>query len=173
MSTRNVGGRPKKLEIKLSEGSLEDMVKNIWHEAEETKLKAIQQYNKQIRNITDNSDIALIGKTNADYLKIVNDCTEKKLSVAKIVHTHVKTDTKSGDNKTGAQVMTSEDKKQFAAMMKAQLDSVNENYENQEDEEPRSIELNEKYESDEIEKIILSDDFVDGDEGEDITNAGF
>jgi len=77
--------RPSKKKVIFTSEALQDLLQNIWSEADEQRTKAVFQFNKQNRDVKDNNDIALVSKINADYLKIVNDSIEKKLSVAKLI----------------------------------------------------------------------------------------
>lgn len=161
--SRNLGGRPKKVEIGLNEESLRAMMKTVWNEAEETKSKATAQYNKQIRNISDNSDIALVGKTNADYLKIINDCTEKRISIIKIAKEYIQKDSKNDSgNENVVSVVSEEQKAQLIDIMKANLSN------NQEEErELKSVEEIQERENREIGDIVNGSDDID------ITNVNF
>ena len=77
--------RPIKKKVDFTPDALKDLLQNIWSEADEQRTKAVFQFNKQNRDVKDNNDIAMVSKINADYLKIVNDSIEKKLSVAKLI----------------------------------------------------------------------------------------
>lgn len=164
--SRNLGGRPRKLDIELTTESLSGVLKNIWNEVEETKRIALQTFNKQQREVKEITDINLIGKINNDYLKTVVAASGQKLEVAKIINSYVQKDAKgdegSGD-KSGS-VVSSDDKAAITAMIAAARKSALEEDE-EEDEYVPSPEEIQKNEDIEMDKIMNNNPDVD------ITNA--
>jgi len=168
MSSRNVGGRPRKVNVELTPEALESMLKNIWNEVEETKIKATQQYNKQIKSTVDNNDVAMIGKINVDFLKTINDTSEKKISCARLIKDYLQKDQKATDDGSGkASVVTEDEKKQIFAI----FNSAN-NKEAEEEETVLSIDEMQENEDLEIKNIIEGTDESSQEES-DITDAGF
>jgi len=78
-------GRPKKLKIKLTSESLTDLLQESYSQLAEQRNIALRQYNSQTKNIKQTSDIALVGKTNAELLKIIDSSIEKKISIARLL----------------------------------------------------------------------------------------
>ena len=78
-------GRQKKLKIKLTSESLTDLLQESYSQLAEQRNIALRQYNSQTKNIKQTSDIALVGKTNAELLKIIDSSIEKKISIARLL----------------------------------------------------------------------------------------
>ena len=78
-------GRPKKLKIKLTSESLTDLLQESYSQLAEQRNIALRQYNSQTKNIKQTSDIALVGKTNAELLKIIDSSIEIKISIARLL----------------------------------------------------------------------------------------
>lgn len=81
--------RPQRKRPKLTEQSLEELLGIIWNEADELRIKATYQYNKQNRDVKDNADIAAVGKTNNELLKIIDGAMDKRIQVARLVKDYV------------------------------------------------------------------------------------
>lgn len=130
MDKRNVGGRPKKVSISLSDpSSLQKVMQNIWNEADEQRIKAVFQYNKQNRNVKDNDEIAMVGKTNTELLKVVDGAIDKKLQVARLMQQVIYKDApglnaiSNGNNNTsGSALLTDEDKDSIFDLIQQQAE---------------------------------------------------
>lgn len=167
MSSRNVGGRPKKLDIDLTPESLAGVLKNVWNEVEETKRIALQTFNKQQREVKDLSDIAMVSKINVDYLKVASDVSGKKIEVAKLIQTYIQKDAKAdeGAAKTSAGV-TTDDKRMIAEMIAAQRNKA---AEPEEEYVPTEKEIQEN--EDEAIKKIMNGEEKERNSNVDITDA--
>ena len=111
-------GRPPKLKIKLTSESLNELLQESYRELAEQRNVALRQYNSQLKNIKTSSDIVMVGKTNADLLKIIDSTIEKKISIARLLKDIVFSDVNKGEmGKNGE--LSLEDKK-------AVFDAINE-----------------------------------------------
>ena len=77
--------RPKKLKLKLTQDSLTELINESYKELSEQRSTALRQYNKQNNLIQKTSDVPLIGKTNADLLKIIDSSIDKKISLSRLI----------------------------------------------------------------------------------------
>lgn len=117
---RNLGGRPKKLKLTLTPEGLNDLLTKIYAETEDLRQKSIMVFNKSIRNMSENTDIALVGKTNAEYLKIAAGASNTKVQLAKIIADHIAKEAKNneGDVETKSAVIADDTKERIHEMMK-------------------------------------------------------
>lgn len=76
--------RPKKKEINFSKDSVVSILQEIYNELVEQRNTAIRIQNKMLAMMRDPEDMQLIGPIIKEQQKIINDCVEKKLSLAKI-----------------------------------------------------------------------------------------
>ena len=76
--------RPKKKEINFSKESVVSILQEIYNELVEQRNTAIRIQNKMLAMMRDPEDMQLIGPIIKEQQKIINDCVEKKLSLAKI-----------------------------------------------------------------------------------------
>ena len=75
--------RPKRKNVNLDKDSIEQILQESYNETCENRSKAIQMLNKQLRDVTDNTDIQQVGKVNNELLRIVDSCISKKLDIVK------------------------------------------------------------------------------------------
>lgn len=87
--TRNLGGRPKKVKVELTESSATDIISKAYSELEDVRQKALSFYGKTVKDTRENSSIALVGKTGAEFLKIAANATLNKVNISKMVLDHV------------------------------------------------------------------------------------
>lgn len=85
----NRGGRPKKLQIEINEEGLREILQRAYIETEDIRQKSLMVFNKAIRKMKETNDIALIGKTTAEYLKIAGTATTNKMQIAKMVQDQI------------------------------------------------------------------------------------
>lgn len=121
--------RPSRKKVEFTAEALRDILQSIFSEAEETNVKATLQYNKQNKDVHDNQDIALVSKINSEYLKIRNDTTEKKLSVARLMKDVIYKDSVNSTQPNGVQtsdaVLSNDDKKAIFNLIKGDVDKKN------------------------------------------------
>ena len=77
--------RPKKLKLKLNQESLTELINESYKELSEQRSTALRQYNKQNIMIKTSTDVPMIGKTNADLLKIIDSSIDKKISLSRLI----------------------------------------------------------------------------------------
>lgn len=118
----NRGGRPKKLQVELNEDGLKDILQRVYVEAEDIRQKSLLIFNKSSRKMKDVNEIALIGKTTAEYLKIAASATTSKLQVAKMVQDQIiKSATAKEDSNVDGGYIISDSMKQEIAELQADL----------------------------------------------------
>ena len=108
--------RPKRKNVHLHKESIEQILQESYNETCENRSKAIQMLNKQLRDVSDNTDIQQVGKVNNELLRIVDSCISKKLDIVKLQISLVKTD--STTSETGPVQISDEDKQMIEDMIK-------------------------------------------------------
>ena len=104
--------RPQKRKVELNPDSLKDLLQQIWSEADEQRTKAIFQYNKWNLDVRENTDIALVGKTNNELLKVIDGAIDKRIQVARLVNDYLKGSSAApSDGATNVSGTVSEDAK--------------------------------------------------------------
>ena len=106
-------GRPPKLKIKLTSESLNELLQESYRELAEQRNIALRQYNLQAKNIKSSSDVALVGKTNAELLKIIDSTIEKKISIARLLKDIVFSDGNNGNTDKNGELSVAERKAIF------------------------------------------------------------
>ena len=76
--------RPTKKEINLSKDSMLSLMQEIYNELVEQRNTAIRIQNKMLTMMKEPEDMTLIGPVIEKQQKIINDCVEKKLTLAKL-----------------------------------------------------------------------------------------
>ena len=76
--------RPTKKEINLSKVSMLSLMQEIYNELVEQRNTAIRIQNKMLTMMKEPEDMTLIGPVIEKQQKIINDCVEKKLTLAKL-----------------------------------------------------------------------------------------
>lgn len=76
--------KKKKSGIDLSDESFKALMQETYHEIVAQRNTAITAYKKWSKNTDENTDIAMIGKTCNELLKVVDATLEKKLRLLKI-----------------------------------------------------------------------------------------
>tara|TARA_R110001583_G_scaffold93302_1_gene236129 strand:+ start:3432 stop:3806 length:375 start_codon:yes stop_codon:yes gene_type:complete len=106
--------RPKRKNVLLDKDSIEQLLQESYNETCENRSKAIHMLNKQLRDVSDNTDIQQVGKVNNELLRIVDSCISKKLDIVKLQISLVKSDTTSESNPLS---ITDEDKQLIEDMI--------------------------------------------------------
>ena len=76
--------RPTKKEINLSKDSMLSLMQEIYNELVEQRNTAIRIQNKMLTMMKEPEDMTLIGPVIEKQQKIINDCVEKKLTLAQL-----------------------------------------------------------------------------------------
>jgi methionine salvage enolase-phosphatase E1 len=76
--------RPKKKEISLSKDSILSLLQEIYNELVEQRSTAIRVQNKMLSLLKDSEDMKEIGPVLEKQQRIINECVEKKLTLAKL-----------------------------------------------------------------------------------------
>jgi len=79
--------RTRKKEINLSKDSVLSLMQEIYNELVEQRSTAIRIQNKMLSMLKDPEDMTLIGPVIEKQQKIINETTEKKLSLSKLQST--------------------------------------------------------------------------------------
>jgi len=106
--------RPKRKNVLLDKESIEQLLQESYNETCENRSKAIHMLNKQLRDVSDNTDIQQVGKVNNELLRIVDSCISKKLDIVKLQISLVKTDSTSESSPLS---ITDEDKQLIEDMI--------------------------------------------------------
>jgi hypothetical protein len=115
--------RPKKFKPGLSKEDFTKMIQDIWSQADIQLVRATFQYNKFNKDVKTNNDIALIGKTNTELLKIVDGAINNKINVTRLVKDVVfKDDVKEDTSKS--QIVTDDDKEKILDMIQEHIDNT-------------------------------------------------
>ena len=111
--------RQKKKTIALSRESLSEILTEAYTEATTQRARAVNQYNKWLKDCEDKIDISSMGRAVNDILKISADATLLKLNIAKVIQSVIVKDEKdSGEGMSGNDVaLTSEDIKSLELLM--------------------------------------------------------
>lgn len=124
--SKNLGGRPAKKQVKFTPESLQGILQNIWNESDEQRIKAVFQYNKQNRNVKDIDEIAAVGKTNTELLKVVDGAIEKKLQVARLMKDIIFKDApalgNNQNNTSSNSLLTDEDKQNIFDLIREEAE---------------------------------------------------
>jgi hypothetical protein len=108
--------RPKRKQVQLDKGSIEQILQESYNETCENRSKAVQVLNKQLRDVNDNNDIQQVGKVNNELLRIIDSSISKKLEIVKLQISLVKSDDSS--ESTSSVHLTDEDKELIQNMIK-------------------------------------------------------
>ena len=76
--------RPKKKEISLSKDSILSLLQEIYNELVEQRSTAIRVQNKMLSLLKDAEDMKEIGPVLEKQQRLINECVEKKLTLAKL-----------------------------------------------------------------------------------------
>jgi hypothetical protein len=76
--------RPQKKEINLSKDSMVALMQEIYNELVEQRSTAIRVQNKMLSLLKDAEDMKEIGPVLEKQQRIINECVEKKLTLAKL-----------------------------------------------------------------------------------------
>tara|TARA_R100000908_G_C3755386_1_gene149826 strand:- start:1535 stop:1906 length:372 start_codon:yes stop_codon:yes gene_type:complete len=106
--------RPKRKNVLLDKESIEQLLQESYNETCENRSKAIHILNKQLRDVSDNTDIQQVGKVNNELLRIVDSCISKKLDIVKLQISLVKSDSTAESNPMS---ITDEDKQLIEDMI--------------------------------------------------------
>jgi hypothetical protein len=106
--------RPKRKNVLLDKESIEQLLQESYNETCENRSKAIHILNKQLRDVSDNTDIQQVGKVNNELLRIVDSCISKKLDIVKLQISLVKSDSTSESSPLS---ITDEDKQLIEDMI--------------------------------------------------------
>lgn len=74
-----------KQKIEINDESLTSLLQETYCEVVDQRNKALGLLNKYLKNVTENSDIAMVGKINNELLKVIDSSIGKKLELAKLM----------------------------------------------------------------------------------------
>ena len=97
------------------------LMQEIYNDVSENRATASIILKKMMKNLNDLSDMAIIGPIIKEQQKILNDCTEKKLSLVKIQGVLLKqtnSGSSSGPIKIGLANFSEEEKQMFQSILK-------------------------------------------------------
>lgn len=107
----------KKNKIELTAESMRELMQETYSEIVDERNKAVVAYRRFMRDVTDNSDIALIGKTTNELLKIIDSAIEKKLRLIKIQGDIIYRNKQGGEETEKIHKITDEDRRMIETMM--------------------------------------------------------
>lgn len=109
--------RPKKTLLSLDVDSALALMQEIYNDVAEQKNQAALIMKKMYSFMKESEDMSILGPVIKEQQKILNECTEKKISLVKLQSSLIKqmTDGKGGTAKIGA--LTDEDRKYLETLM--------------------------------------------------------
>lgn len=122
-------GRDRKNIISLDVDSALALMQEIYNDVVENRNTASQIMRKMMSFMKDAEDMSVIGPVIKEQQKILNDCTEKKISLVKLQSVLLK-QTSSGGGKTpiGKLDLTDEDRALLDKMLSGDSNDIEENY---------------------------------------------
>ena len=122
-------GRERKNIISLDVDSALALMQEIYNDVVENRNTASQIMRKMMSFMKDAEDMSVIGPVIKEQQKILNDCTEKKISLVKLQSVLLK-QTSSGGGKTpiGKLDLTDEDRLLLDKMLSGDSNDIEENY---------------------------------------------
>ena len=123
--------RPKKKEISLNKESVLSLMQEIYNELVEQRATALRIQNKMLALMKDASDMAVIGPIIKEQQKILNDCTEKKISLVKLQSVLLKQTTGGsggGGGSMGKLTLSDEDREILDRLVNDGNDNKSTNY---------------------------------------------
>lgn len=122
-------GRERKNIISLDVDSALALMQEIYNDVVENRNTASQIMRKMMSFMKDAEDMSVIGPVIKEQQKILNDCTEKKISLVKLQSVLLK-QTSSGGGKTpiGKLDLTDEDRVLLDKMLSGDINHTEENY---------------------------------------------
>ncbi len=129
--------RPVKKKIELTSESFTDLCQQIWSECDQQRSLGIFQYNKWNRDVKENTDIALVGKTNNELLKIIDSATNNRIQVARLINDYLKASSSPADGggvAASSGTVSEEDKNTIFEMIQKASAANNTEYVNKEED---------------------------------------
>lgn len=74
-----------KQKLEFNDDSLTSLLQETYNEVVDQRNKALGLLNKYLRNVEENSDIAMVGKINNELLKVIDSSIGKKIEVVKLM----------------------------------------------------------------------------------------
>ena len=119
-------GRPKKTKINLDKNSLQEFMQEIYNDIVEQKQTANMITKKMLSFMKEAEDMSVIGPVIKEQQKILNDCTEKKISLVKLQSALLKQIGGSGPAQSGGKLdLSEEDRILLEKLMKEDDESPN------------------------------------------------
>ena len=119
--------RERKNIISLDTDSALSLMQEIYNDIVEQKNTASLITKKMLSFMKDAEDMSVIGPVIKEQQKILNDCTEKKISLVKLQSALLKQTQGSGSNSSGGKLtMTSEDRALLEKLMSDPFDEKSE-----------------------------------------------
>lgn len=102
--------RPPRKTLSLDTDSALALMQEIYHDIVEQKNTATLIMKKMLSFMKESEDMSVIGPVIKEQQKILNECTEKKISLVKIQNTLIQKGASSDKFAPGKMVLTDEDK---------------------------------------------------------------
>lgn len=74
-----------KQKLEINDESLTSLLQEAYNETIDQRNKALGLLNKYLKNVEENSDIAMVGKINNELLKVIDSSIGKKIELAKLM----------------------------------------------------------------------------------------
>jgi len=74
-----------KQKLEFNDDSLTSLLQETYCEVVDQRNKALGLLNKYLKNVEENSDIAMVGKINNELLKVIDSSIGKKIELAKLM----------------------------------------------------------------------------------------
>ena len=74
-----------KQKLEINDESLTSLLQETYNEVVDQWNKALGLLNKYLKNVEDNTDVAMVGKINNELLKVIDSSIGKKIELAKLM----------------------------------------------------------------------------------------
>ena len=120
--------RPQRKEINFSKESILTLMQEIYNELVEQRNTAIRIQNKMLSFMKDAEDMSVIGPVIKEQQKILNECTEKKISLVKLQGVLLKQTSGGKSGPMGKLELSDEDRELLDKMINDGSDNKGSNY---------------------------------------------
>ena len=120
--------KPRKNIISLDVDSALVLMQEIYNDITEQKNNASLIMKKMLSFMKDADDMSTIGPVIKEQQKILNDCTEKKISLVKLQSVLLKQTNETGKNGYGKLTLTEEDRKLLEDLVNEETKNDTEKY---------------------------------------------
>lgn len=107
-----------KQKLEINESSLTSLLQEAYFETIDQRNKALGLLNKYLKNVEENTDIAMVGKINNELLKVIDSSIGKKIELAKLMADFINKKGNSKTDESSNQVISKEQKAEMRRIVK-------------------------------------------------------